>query len=93
VQKHDRAHPDISPLFAEDVKNVPRTLIYSAGFDPLRDEARAYGDALAQAGNSVLYEELESMVHGFVLMGGAVPAAREASRRIFERIGEELRGA
>lgn len=91
VQAHDRAHPKISPLFAEDLRDLPRTLIYSAGFDPLRDEAQAYANALEKAGNSVVYEELERLVHGFVMMGGAIPAAREATRLIFERIGDELR--
>ncbi len=54
----DRKQPDLSPLFAEDLGRLPRTLIYSAGFDPLRDEALAYANKLRAAGVSVEYEEL-----------------------------------
>jgi acetyl esterase len=87
----DRRHPALSPLFAKDFSGLPRTLIYSAGFDPLRDEALAYAEALDEARTSVEYEELREQVHGFVMMGGVVPSARLVTERIFRRIGEELR--
>lgn len=70
--------PRASPLFADDVKGVAPAFILTAGFDPLRDEGRAYAEKLEAAGVATRYRCYEGMVHGFVSMSGAIPAAEEA---------------
>ncbi len=45
--------------------------IHTAGFDLLRDEEKAYADALVRAG--VHHVCLEQMIHHFYAMGGAIP--------------------
>jgi acetyl esterase len=89
--KHLR-HPDASPLFAPDVRGAPEALIYTAGFDTLRDEGRAYADKLREAGVPVVYREFESLVHGFTLMTGAIESARKAVEEIAGEVGRHLRG-
>jgi acetyl esterase len=49
-----------------------------AGYDPLRDEGVEYAKRLIESGNRVTLVNYEGMVHGFLLMGGAVDAARRA---------------
>jgi acetyl esterase len=70
-----------SPLRARDHTRLPPASIVTCGFDPLRDEGRAYADRLQAAGVPVTYECFEGMVHGFVTMGGAIAAAHHALYR------------
>ena len=79
------AHPDdvrLSPLFADDLSGLPPTLILYAGFDPLCDEAAAFAIKLTLAGVAVETLYFADMVHGFLTLGGAIPAAQVAIRRI-----------
>ena len=85
----DPANPRISPLRAEDVGGLPRTLIHTAEFDPLRDEGRDYFDRLARAHTEVSYTCHPGMIHLFYGLGAVIPYARTA----FEQIGGEIRAA
>ncbi|HKW36515.1 MAG TPA: alpha/beta hydrolase, partial [Burkholderiales bacterium] len=71
-----------SPLLASDHSRLPDAYVVTAGFDPLRDEGKAYADRLRGAGVPVVYECFEGMIHGFLPMGGALAAARHAHYRI-----------
>jgi acetyl esterase len=81
--------PQVSPLLAEDLSGMPRTLIHTAEFDPLRDEGRNYFERLRQAGNEVSYTCHPGMIHLFYGLGAVIPYARTA----FEQIGGEIRAA
>ncbi|HEV2219784.1 MAG TPA: alpha/beta hydrolase [Casimicrobiaceae bacterium] len=70
--------PRFAPVAARNLRAQPPSLIIAAQCDPLADDARAYADALAGAGNEVQHEVFPGMVHGFFNMGGVVPAALEA---------------
>jgi acetyl esterase len=69
--------PRASPLFARDLTGLPPAFVLTAGFDPLRDEGRAYADRLREAGVVVEYVCAEGAVHGFANMAGSL---REPSR-------------
>ncbi len=58
--------PYTSPLNAENLRNLPPTLIITAEFDPLRDEGEKYGQRLADFGVPVLHLHYEGVMHGFV---------------------------
>jgi acetyl esterase len=85
----DPADPRISPLRAGDVAGLPRTLIHTAEFDPLRDEGRDYFERLARAHAEVSYTCHPGMIHLFYGLGAVIPYARTA----FEQIGREIRAA
>jgi acetyl esterase/lipase len=85
----DPADPRISPLRADDVAGLPRTLIHTAEFDPLRDEGRDYFERLARAHAEVSYTCHPGMIHLFYGLGAVIPYARTA----FEQIGGEIRDA
>jgi acetyl esterase/lipase len=74
----DLREPRLSPLLAGDVAGLPPAHIHTAGFDPLRDEGKAYADKLERAGVKVRYTCHEGMVHHFYCMAGAIPYARSA---------------
>jgi len=81
--------PKVSPLLADDLTGLPRTIIHTAEFDPLRDEGREYSERLARANIEVAYTCHPGMIHLFYGLGGVIPYARTA----FKQIGEELRAA
>jgi len=78
----------ISPLLARDHRNLPPALIVTAECDVLRDEGRAYSDALKVSGNQVDHLELPGMIHGFI----ELPAALPGTAWVMERAATFIRG-
>ena len=50
----DLHNPYFAPLQAADFRDQPDTLIITAEYCPLRDEAEEYGHRLMKAGNRVM---------------------------------------
>lgn len=88
----DRRDWRASPLLAPDVAGVSPALILTAGYDPLRDEARAYADRLERAGVPVRYRCFEGLLHGFATMGGALDGAGDALAVATDALRAELGG-
>jgi acetyl esterase len=72
--------PRASPLRAATVRGLAPAFIMTAGFDPLRDEGRAYAEKLVAEGVPVRYRCYEPLIHGFASMCGATPMALAAVR-------------
>jgi acetyl esterase len=73
-----RSDPRLSPLIAKDLSGLPPAYVATAGFDPLRDEGKAYADKLDAAGVPVTHVNYPGMIHGFFSLRGLIPKAREA---------------
>jgi len=82
--------PRASPLRAGDLSGVAPALVYTAGFDPLRDEGRAYADRLAAAGVKTIHREFDSLIHGFAGMRGVLQAAARAMDDMVAGLRHEL---
>jgi acetyl esterase len=84
----------VSPLRAKSLAGLAPAVVCTAWFDPLRDEGRAYADALAAAGVATSYHPGAGLIHGYFGLGEASEAARlEAQRaRADFRVMLERRG-
>jgi acetyl esterase len=67
-----------SPLLENDLGGLPRTLLITAGFDPLLDEGRAYAEKLTACGVPVTLREYTNQIHGFFNMTAVSSKARAA---------------
>ncbi|AKU98207.1 Esterase/lipase [Labilithrix luteola] len=86
-----RLEPDFSPLLAEDVSRVAPALVYTAGFDPLRDEGAEYHERLVSSGVSSRLVCFDSLLHGFACITGVSKACLEATERMAHETGLALR--
>jgi acetyl esterase len=86
----EAADPRVSPVRAAELAGLPPALIFTAGFDPLRDEGQAYADKLAAAGVKTVHREFDSLIHGFVGMRGALQAAARAMDDMVAGLRHEL---
>lgn len=82
-----------APLLAPSLAGLPPALLVLAAHDALRDEAKAYGEALGAAGNAVTVVEYHGLAHGFISMAGAVPAARLALAQMAQALKQALGSA
>ena len=56
-------------------------MVCTAWFDPLRDEGKAYADALAAAGVATKYHDGLGLIHGYFGLGEASQTARLEAQR------------
>jgi len=75
ISDADRLNALASPLRAKDLGGLPPAHVFTAAFDPLRDEGKAYADKMAAAGVKTSYRCVDGLVHGFLHFTGAVKAA------------------
>jgi acetyl esterase len=85
--------PRAALSMASDLSGLPPTYLVTAGFDPLRDEGRAFGEALRRDGVPVRSSEYEDMPHGFLLFAGRLSRAQQGLAEVAEAIAAGLEGA
>lgn len=66
-----------------DHATAPPSVVVTASLDPIRDSGRDYAAALAQAGISHVFLEIQGVTHSFVNLRQAVPSTQGDLERIF----------
>ncbi len=64
--KGERDNPYVSPLFAENLKELPPAGLYAAECDPLLDQGLMYAARLEDAGVIVEHHIYKGMIHAFL---------------------------
>jgi acetyl esterase len=82
--------PRLSPMHAELPPGLAPALVYTAGFDPLRDEGEAYADRLRAAGTEVALTRFDGQIHGFLNIVGVGRTSRAANRQIARELAAAL---
>ncbi|EPG74864.1 putative 4-hydroxyacetophenone monooxygenase [Leptospira fainei serovar Hurstbridge str. BUT 6] len=77
-----RNDPRASPLRAESLRDLPPTIIFTAGLDPLRDDGELYADRLAEEGVPTYFKRFEGYTHGFFTKVNILSAPEEGIREI-----------
>src|SRR5215217_3285688 len=70
-----------SPLRAKNLAGLAPAVVCTAWFDPLRDEGKAYADALAAADVRTTYHHGAGLIHGYFGLGEASETARWEAQR------------
>ena len=73
-----RNEPAASPLHAKSLAGQPAAMVVTAEFDPLRDEGKAYADALSAAGVDAEYHCADGLIHDFFGTAALLPCSRPA---------------
>jgi acetyl esterase len=71
-------NPAFAPLIASDHSGLAPAEIIVGGYDPLRDEGIAYGEALTAAGVTANVVNYEGAIHAFMQFHGTSQACRDA---------------
>jgi acetyl esterase/lipase len=89
----DKASRDdwrLSPLRAKSLGGLPPALVITAGYDPLRDEGRAYAFRLQQEGTQADLAEFGGMLHGFLSSPMLLHGARRGTSLAAAALREAL---
>lgn len=87
----DPADPRVSPVHEGVLVGQPRTLIVSAGLDPLAPQAEAFAKRLLAARVRTLYRRYDTLPLGFDLFAGLVTDATDAVAEMAALWNEMLR--
>ncbi len=89
-KKDERADYRVSPMRAKNLGGLPPALVITAGYDPLRDEGRAYAWRLQQEGTLADLVEFGGMLHGFLSSPMLLHGARRGTALCAAALREAL---
>lgn len=84
----DPMDPYVSPIKREDLSGLPKALVVTAQFDPLRDEGEVYAKRLEEAGVDTTLIRFEDANHGFMQNFSWIPEMR----RVYAQTAQFLHG-
>jgi acetyl esterase len=92
LSEAEKAETMASPMLHEDLSRLPDCFIATCEFDPLRDEAEAYGDALRANGVHVETKRYDGLIHAAATLGGVLDGGRLLVADVAAHLREALHG-
>ena len=77
---------NLNPLGDKDFSQLPPTIIYTANFDPLRDDGQKYCEAINESGGEALWINEKGLIHGYLRARNCVKKARESFNTILKNL-------
>jgi acetyl esterase len=87
-----RDNPELRPLLAADLSDMPPTLVVTADIDPLRDDGELYSKRLQALGVRVQYRNELELVHGYLRARHTSSRAAASFATIAEALQNMARG-
>ncbi len=87
--QHGEDRRAASPLFGDFSGHMPKTLVLTAEFDPLRDEGLMYYEKVKEQGVRAEHHCFPGMIHAFMNLEDLVP---RQTTEVYERIAGFLQG-
>ncbi len=82
-----------SPMRASSLAGLPRAVVVTTEYDPLRDQGERYGERLRDAGVPTDVVRAEGLIHGFFGLHAFMPPGKEAWDTVVGALRDELGGA
>ena len=79
-----------NPLHQDNLRNLPPTIIATAGFDPIRDQGNQFVDLLKKAEVEVTDYCFSELPHSFLIFGRISKAAQKANNIIAQDLSKIL---
>lgn len=87
----DARNPYLAPLVAPDLSGLPRTLVISAEYCPLRDEGETFAARIQLEGGQASCYRMLNAVHGYLLYPSILTVVKDTYRIMRHFLdGEEL---
>lgn len=86
--REDFSNPYFAPLRHTDFSNLPKTLVLTMEYDPLRDEGEDLAEKLRAGGCDVTCRRIRNGIHGLLSLPTGAPLTREIYKSIIEFTGE-----
>ena len=86
----DRAHPDISPIWAASHAGLAPAILVVAECDQLRDSALAYAEKLESAGVDTTVMRFDGVPHAFLNFYSGLQRVRDAYEEICQALSMYL---
>ena len=88
--KEKLLNPYFSPLVAERLDGLPLTYLFTAEYDPLRDDGFLYAHRLRSSGVKVQHANMDDGLHGMFLFCSACPEADKMFMEMTKFIADNL---
>ncbi|MDA1370173.1 MAG: alpha/beta hydrolase [Proteobacteria bacterium] len=90
LETPEQAHEPELVFLERELDGLPPALVITAGFDPLRDEGKAFADRLTEFAVPVRHLCYTDMIHGFLTFAGGIEAGMDLISEIAAELNKQF---